>query len=225
MTMNWSVWIVPIIALAVWIISYLLRGNEPEKKPMQRVRQPGDDPQGRPKEPLTDLDRFLREVNRRRQNAEERRTGPVAKPPVVTAQPVEERPRPSMPKPARPAQPPRRQASRPAPTPPKKTTTQPAFKPEPLTVLPADDRTERALPLPASEQTPLAFPTSSEVVRIATPAALATLAKLAPPVKQVDDAIVQTPLMSLLSSPKYLKYAIVMREIFEPPLCRRQRRS
>jgi hypothetical protein len=222
--MNWQVGIVPLIAVAVWIISHLLRGNEPEKKPPLRARQPGEDPQGRQKEPLTDLDRFLREVNRRRQNAEERRTGPVAKPAVVSAQPVAERPRPSMPKPTRTAPPPRRQANRPAATPPR-SSSQPAFKPEPLTVLPADDRTERALPLPASEQTPLAFPTSSEVIRIATPAALATLAKLAPPVKQLTDVRVQTPLIALLSSPESLKTAIVLREIFEQPLCRRQRRS
>jgi hypothetical protein len=216
---NWQAWIVPVIALGVWILSHLLRGSEQDKKAPSRGRQQGDDAPGRPKEPLTDLDRFLREVNRRRQNAEERR--PAAKPPILTAEPVAERPRPSMPKAARPM-PPRRQAGRPAPAP-NKTPSVPAFQPEPLTVLPADGKTAHAVPLPASEQTPLAFPTSSEIIRIATPAAVATAAKMAPAIKQASSPSTPTPFLTLLSSAENLKAAMVLREIFDPPLCHRRR--
>jgi hypothetical protein len=217
---NWQAWIVPVIALGVWILSHLLRGSEQDKKAPPRGRQ-GENPPGRPKEPLTDLDRFLREVNRRRQNAEERRPGPAAKPPtILTAQPVAERPRPSMPKPVR-AVPPRRQAGRPAPAP-NKTPSTPAFQPEPLTVLPADGKPLHAISLPASEQTPLAFPTSSEIIRIATPAATATLAKMAPAIRQAGSSPVP-PFLTLLSSAENLKAAMVLREIFDPPLCHRRR--
>ncbi len=220
--MQWQAWIVPVIALGVWILSHLLRGNEQDKKVPPQGRQPGKGPGGRQKEPLTDLDRFLREVNRRRQSAEERRTGPAASPPVITAQPVAERTRPSTPKPPR-TPPPRRQAAnRPASPPPRRTSSQP-FQAEPLTVLPPDDRPVHAVPLPASEQAPLAFPTSSEVIRIATPAALATLAKMAPPVKQIGDPTIRSPLFTLLTTREGLQTAIVLREIFEPPLCRRRR--
>src|SRR5438270_7083007 len=97
--MQWQAWIVPVIALGVWILSHLLRGNEQDKKAPPLDRQKGKGPGGRQKEPLTDLDRFLREVNRRRQNAEERRTGPTASPAPISAQPVAERPRASTPKP------------------------------------------------------------------------------------------------------------------------------
>jgi hypothetical protein len=219
---NWQAWIVPVIALGVWILSHLLRGNEQDKKAPPRGRQPGENPPGRAKEPLTDLDRFLREVNRRRQNAEERRTGPAAKPPIVlTAQPIVERPRPSVPKPARPAPPQRRQAARPVPAPSKSAT--PKFQPEPLTVLPADGKTEHAIPLPASEQTPLAFPTSSEIIRIATPAALATAAKMAPAIRQASTTSTPPPFLTLLSSAENLRTAIVLREIFDPPLSKRRR--
>jgi hypothetical protein len=222
---NWQAWIVPVIALGVWILSHLLRGSEQDKKAPPRERLPGENPPGRAKEPLTDLDRFLREVNRRRQNAEERRPGPAAKPsPVLTAQPVAERPRPSMPKPTR-ALPPRRQASRPAPAAPSKAATTSTFQPEPLTVLPADSKPLHAISLPASEQTPLAFPTSSEIIRIATPAAMATAAKMAPAIKQASSRSSPAPFLTLLSSAENVKAAMVLREIFDPPLCRRRRRT
>jgi hypothetical protein len=57
--MPWEILIVPIIGVAVWIISTLIRGAEQGKGPEGGPRR-------RP-EQATDLDRFLREVNRRRQ--------------------------------------------------------------------------------------------------------------------------------------------------------------
>jgi hypothetical protein len=75
--MPWEFIIVPIIAVAVWIIGTLLRGAE---QPPARNGAPP-----RKGERVTDLDRFLREVHRRRQGAEgaegparaERRREPV----------------------------------------------------------------------------------------------------------------------------------------------------
>jgi hypothetical protein len=60
--MGWEHLIVPILAVAVWIIATVLRGSEQAKG--------GGRPGGRKSEKGTDLDRFLREVNRRRQSAE-----------------------------------------------------------------------------------------------------------------------------------------------------------
>jgi hypothetical protein len=61
--MPWEFLIVPIIAVAVWIIGTLIRGAEQAKGPQEAARRK---PEG-----VTDLDRFLREVHRRRR-AEER---------------------------------------------------------------------------------------------------------------------------------------------------------
>src|SRR5215475_2383265 len=59
----WEILIIPIIGVGVWIISTLLRGEEEAKKP--------DEPGGQRKpQKVTDLDRFLREVQRRRKAGE-----------------------------------------------------------------------------------------------------------------------------------------------------------
>jgi hypothetical protein len=66
----WEILIIPIIGVGVWIISTLLRGEENAKKP-------GAGPRGQRKsDKATDLDRFLREVQRRRQTAEQKQETP-----------------------------------------------------------------------------------------------------------------------------------------------------
>ena len=60
--MGWEVLVIPIIGVAVWIISTLIRGAEEAKQAKAAERK-------RP-EKVTDVDRFLREVQRRRQEAE-----------------------------------------------------------------------------------------------------------------------------------------------------------
>jgi hypothetical protein len=91
----WEILIIPIIGVGVWIISTLLRGEEEAKKP----GEPGG--QRKPQK-VTDLDRFLREVQRRRkaderepepsQQVEPRREEPVpvvlVEAPVVVAEVV-----------------------------------------------------------------------------------------------------------------------------------------
>src|SRR5690242_6074220 len=56
--MGWEVLIIPMIGVAVWIISTLIRNAEEAKAPPRP-------PQRRP-ERVTDLDRFVREAQRRR---------------------------------------------------------------------------------------------------------------------------------------------------------------
>ncbi len=82
----WEILIVPIIGVAVWIISTVIRSAEQGKGPEGAPRR-------RP-EQVTDLDRFLREVNRRRQ-ARQREEEPAAsaesgrEPPRETAPPTQ----------------------------------------------------------------------------------------------------------------------------------------
>jgi len=90
--MPWEFIIVPIIAVAVWIIGTLIRGAEKAQGPNGAPPRRG--------ERVTDLDRFLREIHRRRQ-AEERTEEPPQRaerrrepepPPVRRAPPREEIP-------------------------------------------------------------------------------------------------------------------------------------
>jgi hypothetical protein len=61
--MGWEVLVIPIIGVAVWIISTLLRNAEDAKQ----VKPDG----GKRPEKVTDLDRFLREVKRRQESERE----------------------------------------------------------------------------------------------------------------------------------------------------------
>lgn len=86
--MGWEVLIIPIIGVAVWIISTLIRGAEQAKDPER--------PAQRKPEKVTDLDRFLREVHRRRQGDEREEERPTR------AEPRREPPRRAAPRTARP---------------------------------------------------------------------------------------------------------------------------
>src|SRR5437763_9895573 len=69
-TMNGlEVLIIPLIALAVWVLQYLFRGPD-ENKPPNRARSGQARPGNRPpqRRPVTDLDRYLEETRRRRQD-------------------------------------------------------------------------------------------------------------------------------------------------------------
>src|SRR5205814_7245300 len=94
--------IIPLIALAVWVLQYIFRGPD-ENKPPNRTRPGQARPGTRPpqRRPVTDLDRYLEETRRRRQQEENR--------PVVMAEVVPE------PEQRRLSVPPRPPAPRPAP--------------------------------------------------------------------------------------------------------------
>src|SRR5947207_13832341 len=92
--MNKLEWVVPVVVMIVWLINTLIKGREEERAAgSARGRRPVD------RNPSSDIDRFLQEIDRlRKQNEPERREPvaaalpPVASP-VVTAVPVK-RPRP-----------------------------------------------------------------------------------------------------------------------------------
>src|SRR5271168_1829078 len=102
--MDWA-WLVPIIVLAVYILSNLLR--KPEEPPVDLRQRMG----GAQAKPKNEVDQFLEEINRmRRQMAEEQQRAQQAQA-EPTAAPVPERP----PQPRRPVEQPRAQQSRPKP--------------------------------------------------------------------------------------------------------------
>src|SRR5437763_6378305 len=87
--MHWEIFLIPLIAMGVWLLGTIFRNAEEERARMAR-RLPGDGglrvPQRRP---VTDLDRFLEEARKRREAAEQRTTPqaadqPPAFPPLPT---------------------------------------------------------------------------------------------------------------------------------------------
>jgi hypothetical protein len=88
--MDWVKWIIPLIAVAVWILSNLAKNREEPRR--QRTAPPPrpDDGMG-PSRRLTpvEVDRFLEEVRRRREAAEGKTKKPLEKPaPPPLAQPM-----------------------------------------------------------------------------------------------------------------------------------------
>src|SRR5438128_10272541 len=100
--------IIPLIALAVWVLQYIFRGPD-ENKPPNRARPGQARPGNRPpqRRPVTDLDRYLEETRRRRQDE--------GRPVVVAEVLPEPQARVPQPEPRPPNTPPRLPASRPTP--------------------------------------------------------------------------------------------------------------
>jgi hypothetical protein len=190
--------------MAVWILGSLMRGGMEERQRQQGRPNANNGPdraRPAPQRPANDLESFLREVHRRRQTAE---------PPPPEPERAESRPKP------RPAPPPRRQP-RPAPPPatrrpePRRNVDEPVA----VEVVRVQELPPAVLPVPPSA----AFPAVAEVV---VPFAAAPLA--APP-PAPRPAVKRPPpaLAGLLDSPAALRKAIILREIFDPPLCKRRR--
>ncbi|MBL8799592.1 MAG: hypothetical protein JNM56_37260, partial [Planctomycetia bacterium] len=87
--MNWGVWVVPVIALAVWI---LLQMRAPDGPAAQQNR-PGPPEGDRPRRPKGDVGLFLEEIERlRRQSAPPQPLPPPAPPVRESAPPREQAP-------------------------------------------------------------------------------------------------------------------------------------
>jgi hypothetical protein len=216
--MEWVKIVVPLIAVAVWILANLAR--VPREQPRSPVRKPplppkdSDQPPSPSRPGTSGVDRFLEEVaRRRREAAERRRAGPADRSPA----PPEER-RSESPAPVRPATPPvvipvarRAPRSRPAvePRPRSRAAEPPRAVPE---LIPA-----RARPVVVEvvEVQPLAPPPVPALVA-ATAFPSTTVARPTPRVAS------QT--LALLHDPRSLSLALVLHEILEPPLCRRYSR-
>src|SRR5262249_37982670 len=92
--MQWEIWLVPLIAIAVWILGSLMRGGMEE-----RQRKSGRSEGGRqsPQRSGSDLELFLQEVHRRRQTGEPRQEPRPEEPPKPKPIPPRRPPRPAPP--------------------------------------------------------------------------------------------------------------------------------
>src|SRR5438477_8238093 len=91
--MNKLEWVVPVVVMIVWLINTLIKGREEEPAAgAARGRRPVE------RNPSSDIDRFLQEIDRlRKQNEGERREPaavPVPPPSPVATEPPPKRPRP-----------------------------------------------------------------------------------------------------------------------------------
>jgi hypothetical protein len=202
--------IVPLIALAVWVLGTLFRGTEEKGRP----RRPGEGPRGPTRRPVTDLDRFLEEARRRREVAERRTVpggsrGEGPSPEVVPVPPREQRP-------AR-ASPPRVAERRPV-RPREVPTARPVSPPAPRR---PPEQVPEVIPVRVLEAVPV------EPRAEAPPGEAGRLALESPPPRATRDrppspAVAQA--VALLSNPKTAAAALVLREILGEPLCRRRHR-
>jgi hypothetical protein len=189
--MGWEV-LIPVIAIAVWILSSLLRGSEDDRQVNRpRAGNGGRDPEAGPaRRPVNDIDRFLQEVQRRRQSEPPTRTPPPPRP-------MPEAPVPS-PRSRRRAVPPAEfPPLRPAPPPPRME----PVEVEAVVVVPAPvpvARPAERAPRPPEPPPPPPRPAPSVPVSSAG-----------------------GQLMALLRSPQTLQTAVLLHEILGPPRCRR----
>src|SRR5262245_32315426 len=104
--MHWEILIIPLIALGVWILGTLFKGEDERLK--KGARRPGNLSGRAPaRRPVTDLDRFLEEARVRREAEEKRKASPPSPPrPSIGRPPLSERPPRQREMPPRPARPP-----------------------------------------------------------------------------------------------------------------------
>lgn len=93
--MDWPAWAIPLIALVIWIIANVARGVEAGRKD----QQPGPRPVQRPRPATTEIDRFLEELNRRRQQQRRPPERPAERRPGPRPRPTPGRPQPPPPQP------------------------------------------------------------------------------------------------------------------------------
>jgi hypothetical protein len=204
--MDWIKLAIPLIVLAIWILGHLLRNQQEEIQPPRRLPpRPDDDPfKARPRRPASDVDRFLEEVRRRREQQqpatltreeEEAEFGRSSDAPVAKASP----PRPVLPRPVEAAQATvkRRPLRESVPTPP------PAVASVVEEVVVA-----RLVASPGETSAPIG-------------STLGLPAALAPGEASRGRPAAAAHLLHLLKTPKSLATAVMLREVFEPPLSRR----
>jgi hypothetical protein len=191
--MHWE-WIVPVIALALWILSSLVRGVEEQQR---AGRQPGSRPVDRPP---SEVDKFLEEINRmRRRSAQPSPEQARPQPATRTAPMPEVLPADRSPPPL----------AEPIPSPPAMFEP-PKPKPRPVQPRREKPRTAVAKPVP-----PRPVPPPVPVPEAPAPS------KVVAQVRRPAPAVAQ--LWTLLKSPATLQAAILLQEVLGPPRCRRRR--
>lgn len=201
--MDWA-WAIPIIAFIVWIIAQVIRAGQQANVPPPPQRPPQPRPQ---RAADAEIERFLEEINRRRQAQRER---PAEAPPprreVPTVQPVEA----PAPKP------------RPRPVPRAK----PVSQPPPVRRPPAPSLVE-PLPTPAAPP-PIPVPPVPDLVQAAQAEAAAVAEEIGrlefkpiAPVKRPEPPPLLKRLREMLTSDG-IRTAILVNELIGPPKCLRR---
>lgn len=203
--MEWLKLVIPLIFVAVWILSQLAKNRDqtPRRtKPPPLPKDEDEDEGPRPRRSAGEVDRFLEEVRRRRARAE----GRTSPPPVVAEPP---RPKPAARRPApEPARsfPPPIQAPPPVPSPPPTPRMPPAVQPAPVTFrMPSiEPATEVVVAVPLD-------PRPADRLAPFIPAVVAGPAR--------SSALIRA--VSLLRDRQTMMAAIVLREILGPPVSKR----
>jgi hypothetical protein len=211
--MNWTAWIIPLIALAVWVISNLAKNAQEQQRRPNRPT-PGTPPANpnapeasgpKPQRTAAEIEDFLREVRRRREVADGKKTKKVIPPPP----------------PPRPVQPVRSRPSLEAPI--------------PMAVPIRPDRPDRPQATPATprreNQAPLPIPVAEEVVVAqVAPSAYAGPSTVSAPRTNMGRGVqlgvssgAAGHFLKLLRDPQSMKTAIMLREILDKPISRRGR--
>jgi hypothetical protein len=202
--MGWANWVIPLIAVVVWILANLAR--LPKETPRPPVRKPPlppreGDQQTSTAPPRSEVERFLAEVNRRRQASVQRRRAPQPEPPP-TALPA------APPEAIRRREEARRRedvlARRNAPSAPPSPRRPPTLSPP------------RSVPVIVAvpEVVPVA-PPQPVVEVVALPAPEAALPIVRPTSRTASRVV------ALLRDPVSLPAAFLLHEIFQPPLSQR----
>lgn len=202
--MDWVKWVIPLIALAVWILSNLAKNQQPERR-LPRVPAPDRDDTPR-RRTAEELDRIISEARKRREAP-----APVLPPPVLeeTVEASVAPPPRAMPDDADKIPTPRKES--------RKTTRKEESPrrrrrlPNPETVVANEEIIVARVVKPVQDTSALT-PTRSEAAVVTRSAASVASANT---LLQVRD---------MLRSPQSLGVAFLLREILEPPLCLRQKR-
>jgi hypothetical protein len=210
MMMRWEVFIIPLIALGVWILGTIFRNAEEERQKLGARRQPGGG-RGPTRRPATDLERFLEDARRTRKQLE-KRTQPEKQPPA--------------------SRPPRPRRETPAPRPREVVIAVPVAEPLPQ---PSRARPAEMEPMPAAVF-PQAPPVTAAPVRVVAEAVIVPSPSATTRVAEVAVAAAvpvagrnraaptsRAQVIDLLRNPSTRAAALVLHEVLGPPLCRRIR--
>jgi hypothetical protein len=207
----WEALIIPLIALAVWILGAIFRGGEQQQ---ERERRPRPGPEGGrarpPRRPTSELDRFLEEARARRKPAppvETERSQP--EPVMLEAVPVEtppEKPR---------ERPPPSPERRPKPRPPVATTTPVA---PPVRVPVAQPLT---MPAPVVPAPPPPGPVMEMAGPTQKPQGEPAPAISVPPTRLRRPSAAALKLLEMLRDKQSLATAVMLREVFDRPVALR----
>jgi hypothetical protein len=214
--MKWEALIIPLIGLGVWILSTIFRGRE-EQQQQERTRRPRAEGSGqRPsRRPATDLDRFLEEARARRKTeskpVEQERPAPV----ILEALPAERLPERPQRSPERRPKPRTAAATAPVARPVEPPLAQPVALVAPPVVEHLSAPPVAAAPAPLPEmRVPTQNPEGTPVRAVVK----------VPPTQPRRPSPAALKLMEMLKDKQSLMTAMMLREVFDRPLCQRRRK-